>query len=133
MNLDIFRYYLELKNKKALIEAELDDIKTNMEALSVRINDELVDNGIDNIKLDGYTIYPKLQLYASAQLTPENKPLFVEHGLGDMIKETINGNSMSAYVREFMKDSQMTIDQLPEWLRDNVSMTEKITIGVRRS
>jgi hypothetical protein len=51
-------------------------------------------------------------------------------GFGDMIYETVNANSLSAFVKEQMAESG---DQLPAWLDGLVNVFEKTTVGVRKA
>ena len=49
---------------------------------------------------------------------------------GDLIYETINANSLSAFVKEQMAENA---DTLPGWLNGLVNIYEKATVGVRKA
>ena len=51
-------------------------------------------------------------------------------GYGGLIYETVNANSLSAFVKEQMSENN---DQLPEWLNGLVNVFEKTTVGVRKA
>ena len=51
-------------------------------------------------------------------------------GYGSLITETINANSLSAFVKEQMSDND---DVLPEWLDGKVNVFDKVTVGIRKS
>jgi hypothetical protein len=51
-------------------------------------------------------------------------------GHGGLIYETVNANSLSAFVREQISEND---DVLPEWLNSLVNVFEKNTVGVRKA
>lgn len=51
-------------------------------------------------------------------------------GYGGLIYETVNANSLSAFVREQISEND---DVLPGWLDGLVSVFEKTTVGVRKA
>ena len=56
-------------------------------------------------------------------------------GLDDMISETYNANTLSAFVRGFDTDKSLTteelLDELPEEMRPHVKLTKVISLGCR--
>ena len=51
-------------------------------------------------------------------------------GYGDLVYETVNANSLSAFVKEQTTENR---DALPEWLTGLVTVFEKTTVGVRKA
>lgn len=51
-------------------------------------------------------------------------------GYGSLITETVNANSLSAFVKEQMADND---DILPDWLEGKVNVFDKVTVGIRKS
>ena len=51
-------------------------------------------------------------------------------GFGDLVYETVNANSLSAFVKEQMAENE---DALPAWLNGLVNVYEKTTVGVRKA
>jgi hypothetical protein len=51
-------------------------------------------------------------------------------GYGGLIYETVNANSLSAFVREQISEND---DVLPDWLNGLVDVFEKTTVGVRKA
>jgi hypothetical protein len=49
-------------------------------------------------------------------------------GFGDLIYETVNANSLSAFVKEQIRANG---DKLPDWLTSVVNVFEKASVGVR--
>ena len=133
MNMEVFRQYLVWKDRKADLERELEETKERMNFFQDLIMDELVENGVDSVRVDGRNIFPKRQLFASPiALTDEFKALLRTEGVGDLITETVNGQRLSGFVREYMRDKEIhDVKDLPEWMKDNIAIAEKVTLGVR--
>ena len=53
-----------------------------------------------------------------------------EAGFGDLVYETVNANSLSAFVKEQIMENG---DALPAWLDGLVTVFEKTTVGVRKA
>ena len=53
-----------------------------------------------------------------------------EQGFGDLVYETVNANSLSAFVREQKAENE---DILPDWLSGLVNVYEKTGVGVRKA
>ena len=51
-------------------------------------------------------------------------------GYGGLVYETVNANSLPAFVREQISENG---DVLPDWLEGLVSVFEKTTVGVRKA
>lgn len=133
MNLEVFKQYLLLKDAKADLEAELEKVKERMQLFQELIMEEFVENGVDKLSVDGRLVFPKSQLYASCRaLTEEVKSELRSEGAADLIQEAVNGQRLSSYVREYMRDNDIKeLTGLPDWMKNNFSITEKVTIGVR--
>ena len=51
-------------------------------------------------------------------------------GYGSLITETVNANSLSAFVKEQMVDND---DVLPDWLEGKVNVFDKVTVNLRKA
>ncbi len=51
-------------------------------------------------------------------------------GYGSLITETVNANSLSAFVKEQMADND---DQIPDWLEGKVNVFDKVTVNLRKA
>jgi hypothetical protein len=51
-------------------------------------------------------------------------------GYGELVTETVNANSLSAFVKEQITENG---DALPDWLGGLVNVFEKTTVGVRKA
>ena len=60
-----------------------------------------------------------------------NEPIFVtKNGYGDMVYETVNANSLSAFVKEQISENG---EHIPDWLNGLVNVYEQTTVSVRRA
>jgi len=55
---------------------------------------------------------------------------YLTNTYGGLVYETVNANSLSAFVREQISEND---DVLPDWLEGLVSVFEKTTVGVRKA
>lgn len=133
MNLEVFRQYLALKQEKSDLEQQLETVKERMQFFQDLIMDELVENGVDSVRVDGKNVFPKRQLFASASvLTQDFKQALIESGAVDLVQETVNSQRLSGFVREYMRDNDIAeVTGLPEWMKNGMNITEKVTLGVR--
>ena len=53
-----------------------------------------------------------------------------ENGFGDLVYETVNANSLSAFVKEQIAENQ---DNVPDWLNGLVNVYEQTSVSVRKS
>ena len=53
-----------------------------------------------------------------------------QNGYGSLIHETVNANSLSAFVKEQIAENG---DELPDWLKGLVNVFEKTTVTVRKA
>ena len=51
-------------------------------------------------------------------------------GYGSLITETVNANSLAAFVKEQMADND---DQIPDWLEGKVNVFDKVTVNLRKA
>lgn len=93
---------------------------------------EMASSETQSFNRSGTLFYLCTKLYASA--VKENKAELYEalknEGYGSLITETVNANSLSAFVKEQMVDND---DVLPDWLEGKVNVFDKVTIGIMKS
>ncbi len=67
---------------------------------------------------------------AAAGKKDELYGLLKKNGYGDLVYETVNANSLSAFVKEQMAENN---DLLPDWLFGLENVYEKTSVGVRKA
>lgn len=132
--------------------AVLDKARKTFEALgtsagedSAKVESELLprmrESGMQSMKVAGTTVYVERKLWGSAK--DGNAPLLCaalkEMGHGDMVKEGVNGQTFSAYIREIEEQVSKTplspndlIPKLPELLQPVVQIAEVFKIRARK-
>ena len=121
----------DLKRRKKELEDELKEVNAKIAKTDEELSTIMLEEELQSFNRNGQTFYVNTKTYASA--VPERKQdLFVwlkDHGYGDMVTETVNHNTLSAFVREMLSET----DQLPEDLEELVNVYEKMTVGIRKS
>jgi predicted nuclease with TOPRIM domain len=140
---DLVNEFIELDEQRKGKEGEVEKIKERMAELEPEIMKRFENAGMQSMKSKmGRTIYIRRELWASAAEGAE--VLLLETlkaiGLGDMVKEKINTQTLSAYVREVEKDSfngqavdpVELIKVLPDQLQPALKVTQKFSLRTRK-
>lgn len=119
---------IDLTQKKRNLEAELDNIKEEIRAVEQPLVEEFAENGLSSLNVNGYTAYLHNQLWAKVE--DGRMEDFTVSELGELVKPTVNAQSLSAAIRELPKDnSGMPI--LPKNLIGVVKVSEIHSIRIR--
>ena len=130
--LEIANLYRELRDKKDALNAELKELQEQIYQTEKVLSEEMINNEVQKFTLDGYTYYLNTRTKASpfAEFKKEVYQWLKDNGYGDLVYETVNANSFSAFVS---KDLLAEVDELPKELQGKVNVYEQITIGMRKS
>lgn len=122
----------ELRDKKQHLAEETKKNNAEIEETEYKLSLEMASSETQSFNRSGTLFYLCTKLYAS--VVKENKAELYEtlknEGYGSLITETVNANSLSAFVKEQMADND---DVLPDWLEGKVNVFDKVTIGIRKS
>lgn len=122
----------ELRDKKQHLAEDTKKNNAEIEDTEYKLSLEMASSETQSFNRSGTLFYLCTKLYASA--VKENKAELYEalknEGYGSLITETVNANSLSAFVKEQMVDND---DVLPDWLEGKVNVFDKVTIGIRKS
>ena len=122
----------ELRDKKQHLAEETKKNNAEIEETEYKLSLEMASSETQSFNRSGTLFYLCTKLYASA--VKENKAELYEalknEGYGSLITETVNANSLSAFVKEQMADND---DILPNWLEGKVNVFDRVTIGIRKS
>lgn len=132
MDIELNKEYADLSKEKRKVEAELDRIKNRMAEIEPLLLDMWAESGLDRMTVDGVTMFIHTQLWAGVAdgFTREQAVGGLKAaGLGDFVTENYNSNSLSAYFREQVKQSDIEAIELPE----GIKVTEKFSIRTRIS
>ena len=128
----------KLRQLKADAEAELKDITAELTAIQEVLVPQFMAAGMQSQKLaDGRTFYLRKEEWAYPKSVENGGgrgsagvlEALVASGLGDMVHETYNTQTLSAYVRE----KERAGEELPAPLVEAIDVVVKTEIRVRRS
>lgn len=120
-----------LRNRKKQLEEETKAVNAEIEETEAKLANLMLEQEVQHFTRNGQLFYLSTRTYASpvADRKEELYAWLKEHGYGDLVQETVNANRLAAFVREQLDEA----DELPEGLRDMVSVFEKTTVGVRKA
>lgn len=129
----------ELADKLKALRAEKDSLNEQLKAVHAEIDktdyllsEAMASSETQNFTRAGTMFYLTNTTRASA--APGLKDALFEalrgEGFGDMITETVNANSLSAFVKEQTAENG---DALPTWLSGLVKVFEKTSVSVRNA
>ena len=122
----------ELKETKKRLEDDLKAVGFDIDRVDADLAKHMIDAETQNFTRNGTMFCLTNSTRASATAGRKNE-LFEslrEAGYGDLVYETVNANSLSAFVKEQTTENG---DILPEWLDGLVTVFEKTTVGVRKA
>ena len=122
----------ELKETKKYAEQELKEITEEIERVDAALAERMISTETQNFTRNGtmFCLTNTTRASAAADRKVELFAALREAGFGDLVYETVNANSLSAFVKEQTTENG---DNLPEWLDGLVNVFEKTTVGVRKA
>jgi len=123
---DLVTEFAALTEQRRKLEAEVKKLATDLAAREEKLVEEFAQAGIQNIKTaTGQTIYLNREIFA--KLVGDHKKAltaFRRAGLDDFVKETVNANTLRAWVREMD-------EVLPKGLQPYIDVTEVYRMRMR--
>jgi hypothetical protein len=118
--------YAALTAERRKLEDEVNAIKRDLADREEKLVEAFGEAGIQSIKTtSGQTVYLNREIFARMSGDQdEAHAAFRQAGLGDLIKEVINAQTLRAYVREMD-------EALPEGLQPYVDVTEIYRMRMR--
>lgn len=117
-----------IDERRRALEDEIQQLKEERRQIEETLLEELAEAGVDQIKADGRTLYTRSEIWASAQdigalrAYPDTAPL---------IKETVNGQTLSAWVRELERTDEGD-PVVPQELQDAIKVSKVYKIATRK-
>ena len=121
-----------LKEAKKYAEQELKEITEEIDRVDAVLSQRMVDTETQNFTRNG-TVFCRMNATRASATAGRKDELFEalrSAGYGDLVYETVNANSLSAFVKEQTTENG---DSLPQWLAGLVTVFEKTTVGVRKA
>jgi len=122
----------ELKETKKRLEDELKAVGLEIDRVDAALAQRMADTETQNFTRNG-TMFCLTNTTRASATTGRKDELFDAlraAGYGDLVYETVNANSLSAFVKEQTTENG---DSLPKWLDGLVTVFEKTTVGVRKA
>ena len=122
----------ELKETKKRLEDELKAVGLEIDRVDVILAQRMADTETQNFTRNGtmFCLTSTTRASATAGRKEELFSALRGAGFGDLVYETVNANSLSAFVKEQTTENG---DALPQWLDGLVTVFEKTTVGVRKA
>ena len=122
----------ELKETKKRLEDELKAVGSDIDRVDTDLAKRMIDAETQNFTRNGtmFCLTNTTRASATAGRKDELFEALRAAGYGDLVYETVNANSLSAFVKEQTTENR---DALPEWLTGLVTVFEKTTVGVRKA
>jgi hypothetical protein len=121
-----------LRETKKNTEQELKEINADIDTAETALVQLMVDTETQNFTRNG-TMFCLTSTIRASAVDGRKDALFDalrQQGFGDLIYETVNANSLSAFVKEQMSENE---HELPVWLSGLVNPFEKAGVSVRRA
>ena len=122
----------ELKETKKYAEQELKEITEEIDRVDAALAERMISTETQNFTRNGtmFCLTNATRASAAAGRKDELFAALRAAGFGDLVYETVNANSLSAFVKEQTAENE---DVLPQWLDGLVNVFEKTTVGVRKA
>ena len=122
----------DLKERKAELAEETKANNAEIEQAEFQLSQLMASTETQSFQRAGILFYLTTKTYASANKEQKDElfDALRNEGYGSLITETINANSLSAFVKEQMSEND---DVLPQWLDGKVNVFDKVTVSLRKS
>ena len=122
----------QLREKKKNAEQRLKEMNAEIEQADYQLSMQMAETETQNFTRAGtmFSLTTKIRASAVAGRREELYAALKENGYGDLVYETVNANSLSAFVKEQISENQ---DHVPDWLNGLVHVYEQTAVSVRKS
>jgi len=121
-----------LRDSKQALEQEVKAVSAELEEVDYALATAMTESETQNFTRAGvmFCLTNTTRASAMADRKDELFEALRNEGFGSLIYETVNANSLSAFVKEQISENE---DNLPDWLSGLVNVFEKTTVGVRKA
>lgn len=122
----------QLREEKKDTEQRVKDINAEIDKTEYALVQLMAETETQNFTRAGTMFSLTTKTRASAVAGHKDELYFAlkENGFGELVYETVNANSLSAFVKEQISENH---DTVPEWLNGLVNVYEQISVSVRKS
>jgi hypothetical protein len=139
MDLASMRKLLSLRREIRSLDEQMKKARAEEERLEDAVAQGLVAEGIQNMSLDGMTVYLSTALYCTKKGDGDAVATARELGLDDFIEEVVQPQRVKAWARERIEQARAenpaatASDALPQSFLDTFHVHERTCIGSRKS
>ena len=121
-----------LRDEKVEAEQRVKELNAEIDEVDYRLSELMADTETQNFTRAGmmFCLTTKTRASATAGRKEELFKALRGEGYGDLVYETVNANSLSAFVKEQMAENG---DVLPAWLGGLVNVFEKTGVSLRKA
>jgi hypothetical protein len=132
MMYDLAEQLKSLRDEKKEAEQRVKDINAALDDVEYRLATVMTDTETQNFTRAGtmFSLTHKTRASAAADRKDELYAALKAEGYGDLVYETVNANSLSAFVNEQITEND---EALPEWLEGLVNIFEQTRVSVRKA
>ncbi len=132
MMFDLAARLKSLRDEKNELETRLKEVNAQIDDADQRLAGMMADSETQNFTHSGtmFCLITKTRASAAPDSKQELFSALRREGYGDLVYETVNANSLSAFVKERIAENE---DVLPDWLDGLVNVYEKATVSVRKA
>lgn len=134
MDMTLISRWNELKDRKDELADELKEVKAQLAGSEEQILSEFVEEGIQNVKVNGKTVYIHRQVWAAKEedVSPEEiQAAFDAAGLSEFVTGIYHSSQVSSWLRELEQDDGSF--DLPEPLVGIITGVPSYSIRRRKS
>lgn len=131
INMDLVGEYVKLKRERDEAEGKAKYLGEHMRAIEADLLEQFATADVKKISRDDCTVYVNRQVWASAKdHDSERLCVALKAVAPQLVKESINSQQLSSYVREITADGE---NPLPENLANAIELREVFSLRVRKS
>ena len=121
-----------LRDSKKETEQRVKEINAELDKVERELADLMAGTETQNFTKSGvmYSLTVKNRASAVAERKDKLFDALKKNGYGDLVYETVNANSLSAFVNEQVAQNE---DNLPAWLEGLVNIYEQAKVSVRKA
>ena len=129
MDTEALHEFVELEKERRKLEVQLKSLKARKAKLEEHLLTEFEQAGVQNMRVDGMTVYVHRQTWANHAGNPDALVAAMRAaGMGEMVKTSVNTHTLSAWVRELH-----SIDEnIPTPIAPHISVSEKFSLRTNK-
>lgn len=109
LDLDKVKRYRDLREAQKRSKAESEGLREEADRLEQELLEDFVEEGVQNVRVDGSTVFLHRQIWAGKEEgveTPAVVSALKTAGLGHLVGENYNGQTLAAYLRDLDRNEE---------------------------